>query len=204
MAIFGYLRVSTTRQELENQRREILEWAHRQKAIVDDFVEVEASSRRSMKDRRLDELMGKMSNGDLLVVSELSRLGRSLGQIVQLIEGLIRGGIDLQTIKEGIRLNGEQDIGTKAQIALFGLLAELERDLISERTKAGLSRARAQGKRIGRPPGAIGVSMLDGKEAEIENLLGLGVTRANIARIVGCSWPTVNSFIKSRGLGTFR
>ena len=83
---------------------------------------------------------------------------------------------------------------------MFSLFAEIERDLISERTKEGLARARAQGKLLGRPKGTLGKSKLDGKEQEIKNYLAKKVNKANIARIYGVSWPTLDNFIKTRRL----
>ena len=81
---------------------------------------------------------------------------------------------------------------------MFSLFAEIERDLISEMTKEGLDRARAQGKLLGRPKGWLGKSVLDGKEAEIKDLMAKGVTKANIAKILGVSWPTLQNFIRTR------
>ena len=91
---------------------------------------------------------------------------------------------------------------SKVMITMFSLFAELERDLISERTKEGLARAREKGKLLGRPKGTLGKSKLDGKEQEIKRLLGLGVTKANIAKICGCSWSALDSFIKHENLRT--
>ena len=106
----------------------------------------------------------------------------------------------IYTIKEGITLNGRANIQTKVIITMFSLFAEIERDLISERTKEGLTRARAEGKILGRPVGTIGKSKLDGKEKEIKEYLSKGVNRANIARIYAVSFPTLENFLKTRHL----
>ena len=156
------------------------------------------TSRRTTKQRRIDELLENLSKGDTLIVSELSRLARSVGQIAILVDTLRDNGVRLICIKEGIELNGKRDIATKTMITMFSLFAEIERDLISERTKEGLKRAKAQGKLLGRPKGSLGKSKLDGKEAEIQGLLDKGVTKANIARILGVSWPTLQNFIQTR------
>jgi len=133
-------------------------------------------------------------------VAELSRLGRSVGQIAILVDELLKKKVRLICLKENITLNGRANIQTKVMITMFSLFAEIERDLISERTKEGLTRARIEGKLLGRPKGTTGKSKLDGKEREIKEFLAKGVNRANIARIYGVSFPTIENFIRSRGL----
>ena len=151
MKTVAYLRVSTTRQDVQGQRLAILEYARRHSLRIDEFIEATASARTSAKRRRLDDLMGTLEPGDRLVVSELSRLGRSLGQIVAMLDTLAREGIAFVAIKEQIRIEGKQDIQTKVMTTLFALFAEVERDLISERTREGLAKARSSGKKLGRP-----------------------------------------------------
>jgi len=104
------------------------------------------------------------------------------------------------SIKEGIDLNGAQNIQSKVMVTMFSLFAEIERDLLSERTKEGLRRARAQGQLLGRPKGSLGKSKLDGKETEIKRYLALGVNTANIARIYQVGWTTLDHFITTRKL----
>jgi len=137
-----------------------------------------------------------------LIVSELSRIGRSLGQIINIVDYLVKEKIKFQTIKENITINpGKHDIQTKVMITMFGLFAEIERDLISERTKSGLQAAREKGKILGRPKGVLGKSILDGKEAEISEYLKKGVSKSSIAKILGVSRTCVYAFIESRKLG---
>jgi DNA invertase Pin-like site-specific DNA recombinase len=145
-------------------------------------------------------LIETLQTGDRLMVSELARLGRSLGQMVQIVERLLQRGVRLVAMKEAIRFEGQQTLQTKAMIALFGLFAEVERDLIAERTREGLAAARAKGKRLGRPKGALGKSKLDGKEPDIQLLLRKHVSKASIARIVEVSPTTLHHFIKTRKL----
>lgn len=104
-------------------------------------------------------------------------------------------------LKENMILNKKKDIKVKVMVTMFSLFAEIERDLISERTKEGLARARAEGKLLGRPKGSLGKSKLDGKEKEIKRYLAKGVNKANIARIYDVSWPTITNFIITRKLG---
>ena len=115
--------------------------------------------------------MAVLHSGDRLVVSELSRLGRSLGQIVAILDALAKQGVSFVAIKEIIRVEGKQDIQTKVMTTLFALFAEVERYLSAERTREGLAKARSSGKKLGRPKGALDVSRLDGKEDEIRRFL---------------------------------
>jgi DNA invertase Pin-like site-specific DNA recombinase len=145
-------------------------------------------------------LLGALAAGDRLVVSELSRLGRSLGQVIQLVDELVKRKVRFIAIKEAIRFEGKQDMQTKVMVALFGLFAEVERDLISERTKEGLAAARAKGHLLGRPRGSLGRSKLDGKEAEIRILLEKQVSKASIAKIMGVSSTNLRHFMRTRKL----
>jgi DNA invertase Pin-like site-specific DNA recombinase len=200
MRTVAYIRVSTGGQGLESQRLAILDYAHRHGLTVPTFVEAQASSRHARAQRGVDTLLEQVQAGDLILVSELSRLGRSVGQIIQLVDRLLKHQVQLVAIKEHIRLNGTQDLQTKVMITLFGLFAEIERDLIAERTKEGLAAARAQGRLPGRPKGVLGTSKLTGREAEIQSLLAKTVSKASIAKILGVSRSTLHAFIQSRRL----
>ena len=151
---------------------------------VDDFVEITGSSRKSTKERKVDQLLEELDTGDTLIVSELSRTGRSVGEIITTVDTLVKKKIRFIAVKEGIRLNGSQDMQTKVMVTMFSLFAEIERDLISMRTKEGLAAARASGKKLGRPKGVLGKSKLVGREDEIKRLLTLGVSKASIAKIM--------------------
>ncbi len=164
------------------------------------FVEAHASSRHAGVRRGVDTLLEQVHPGDLILVSELARLGRSVGQIIQLVDRLLKQRVQLVAIKEHIRLNGTQDLQTKVMITLFGLFAEIERDLMAERTQEGLAAARAQGRLPGRPKGVLGTSKLTGREAEIQRLLAKTVSKASIAKILGISRSTLHHFIQSRRL----
>lgn len=200
MRTVAYIRISTGGQGLDSQRLAILDYAHRQGLTVHTFVEAQVSSRHTGARRGLDTLLEQVQPGDLILVSELSRLGRSVGQVIQLVDRLIKQRVQLVAIKENIRLNGTQDIQTKVMITLFGLFAEIERDLIAERTKEGLAAARAKGRLPGRPKGVLGMSKLTGREAEIQSLLAKTVSKASIAKILGISRSTLHHFIQSRRL----
>ena len=196
----GYIRVSTDRQTVDNQRLAILDYCHRNKFQVDDWIDVNMSSRRTPAQRRIDELLERVKEGDRLIVAELSRLARSVGQIAVTVSTLLKKKVRFISIKESISLNGGQDMQAKVMITMFSLFSEIERDLISERTKEGLKRARAEGKLLGRPKGTIGKSKLDGKEDEIKRFLKGGINKTNIARYLNVSWSTLENFIKTRKL----
>jgi DNA invertase Pin-like site-specific DNA recombinase len=165
---------------------------------VDSWIKINASSKRTTTERRIDELLEKVKQGDTIIVAELSRLARSVGQIAIIVDQLIKNKVRLIAIKENIDLNGKHTIQTKTMLTMFSLFAEIERDLISERTKEGLARARAQGKLLGRPKGILGKSKLDGKEEDIRYYLSKRLNIGNIAKIFDVTWPTMNNFIKSR------
>src|SRR5262245_40459094 len=200
MKTVAYLRVSTGSQDLANQKLAVLDYARQKRFAIDHLVEAQASSRQGSDRRRVEELLGSLAAGDRVVVSELSRLGRSLGQVIQLVDELVKRKVRFTAIKEGIRFEGKQDLQTKVMIALFGLFAEVERDLISERTKEGLAAVRAQGRLLGRPKGSLGTSKLDGQEGEIRMLLEKEVSKASIAKILGVSPTNLRHFIRTRNL----
>src|SRR5262249_38048688 len=137
---------------------------------------------------------------DALIVSELSRLGRSVGEIITLVDRLMHHQVRVFALKEGLRLTGRHDLQSRVTVTRFSLFAEIERELLSLRTKEALAAPRAAGKRLGRPPGACGKSKLDGKEHEIQTLLELEVSKASIAKITGVDRSTLYHFIQSRRL----
>src|SRR4051812_7428442 len=200
MKTVAYLRISTGSQDLANQKLAILDYARQKRFAIDRFVEAQASSRKGPDQRRIEELLGLLTVGDRLVVSELSRLGRSLGQVIQFVDELVKRQVRFTAIKEGIRFEGKQDLQTKVMIAMFGLFAEVERDLISERTKEGLVAARARGRLLGRPKGSLGTSKLDGKEGEIRKLLEKEVSKRSLSKIMDVSKTNLRHFIRTRNL----
>ena len=198
MKTVAYLRVSTRSQDLANQKLAILDYAQQKQFTVDRFIGLQSSSLKVRHKERVGELLDLLKAGDRLIVSELSRLGRSLGQVIQIVDTLVHRKVRFTAVKEGITFEGKQDLQTKVMIALFGLFAEVERDLISERTKEGLASARAQGKMLGRPKGTRGKTKLDGKEQDILQLLSKDVSLASIAKIMDVSRTALYHFIKTR------
>ena len=195
----AYTRVSTDSQDLQNQKLEILEYADSHKFQITEWLQIKISSRKSTKDRLIDQLLNNLDTGDTLILSELSRLGRSVSQIITIVDTLIQKQVKVIIIKQNMVINGVNDIQTKMMVTMFSLFAEIERDLISERTKNGLARAKAEGKILGRPRGN-GKSKLDLKQDEIINLLKKQVSKASIAKICDVSPNALNHFLKTRDL----
>lgn len=200
MAVWAYIRVSTQEQQVSNQRLEILEYCRLHKQTLTDYIEIEISSRLSLKERRIEELLGKLRQGDTLIVSELSRLGRSTAEVVTLVNELVKKGINLIAIKQGLKIGSQLDMQSKIVVTMFSLFAELERDLISSRTIQALAAKKSQGIRLGKPPGTLQKSKLDVRQDTIRELMKHGVAKSAIARMVGTSRSNLVDYISSRGL----
>jgi DNA invertase Pin-like site-specific DNA recombinase len=202
VAILAYIRVSTSSQDTDGQRLEILEYARRNGLHIDDYIEIEASSRLTQRERRIEELLARLRQGDTLIVSELSRLGRSTVEVIEIANGLVVRKIGLVAIKQGLKVpaGGKLDISSKVMVSIFSLLAELERDLISERTKQALAAKKAGGAHLGKPTGTIQASKLDAKQDAIKELLQHKVSIAAIARVVGTSRSNLAIYISKRGI----
>lgn len=198
MKVIAYLRVSGDKQDLKNQKFEILEYAQKNNLSIDEFIEIEISSRQDKKKRRIDELFEKLTAGDTLITSELSRIGRSTAEVLNIVNAFIKKQITFVAIKQNLTINGKHDLQSKVLTTMFSLLSELERDLISQRTIEALKAKRAQGIRLGRPPGTLGVSKLDDKKQQIQELLRHRVSKSAISRMLGVSRSTLNDFLKSR------
>lgn len=200
MKTLAYIRISTEKQDLDNQKAVIFDYAQQHGITIDDTIKMQISSMKSLKQRLIEQLLTQLKAGDTLIISELSRLGRSLGQIIQIVDHLVNQHIKFIAIKENIVLKGNKDIQAKVMIAMFGLFAEIERDLISIRTKQALDVARDKGKLLGRPKGTLGKSKLDARKQEIQELLDKKVSISSISKIAGVSRTAVYKFIKSRKL----
>lgn len=172
---YGYIRVSTEKQTVENQRFEILRFAKQQGLTVDGWIEETISGTKNYDKRKLGGLLGAVQEGDLILCAELSRLGRSLFMIMEILHLCMQRGCRVWTIKDGYRLG--DDIQAKVLAFAFGLSAEIERDLISQRTREALARKKAEGVHLGRPKGALSKKVkLTGKEDAIRVLRAEGTS----------------------------
>jgi len=196
----AYIRVSTDTQNVEAQKIGVNAYVVEKKITVDQFFEMQLSSKKLSISKAYGKLLDTLNNGDTLIVSELSRLGRSVSEVTTLTKMLADKGVTIHFIKQNLVLdaNNQNDISNKVIITMFSLMAELERDFISLRTKEGQAVARANGKKIGRPSGSTGFSKLDGKEDLIKEELSFGVSLTSICRKLDCTVPTLRSFIASR------
>ena len=192
--IYGYIRVSTDRQTVENQRFEINEFCKKQEISIDKWIEETISGTKEVENRKLGKLLNKMKKEDVLICSELSRLGRSLLMIMGILNQCMQNEVQVWTIKDNYRLGN--DISSKVLAFAFGLSAEIERNLISQRTKEALSRKKAEGMVLGRPIGSKSAkTKLTGQEKKITNLLNKNVSISAIARILGVHRLTVSKFV---------
>lgn len=149
--IYGYIRVSSDKQTVENQRFEINKFCKREKLHVDDWIEETISGTKNYDKRQLGSLLKKVSKDDIIICSELSRLGRNLFMIMEILNICMNKECRVWTIKDGYRLG--DDIQSKVLAFAFGLSAEIERNLISQRTKEALARKKAEGVVLGRITG---------------------------------------------------
>ena len=193
--VYGYIRVSTDRQTVENQRFEINRFCEQNVMVVAKWIEETISGTKTVQERKLGKLLKMMKRNDVLICSELSRLGRNLLMIMGVLNECMNRDIQVWTIKDNYRLGS--DINSKVLAFAFGLSAEIERNLISQRTKEALARKRAEGVVLGRPKGSRSkVKKLTGKEAEIKELLNKNVSKSAIARILGVHRLTVAEFVR--------
>lgn len=191
--IYGYIRVSTDRQTVENQRFEINQFCKKSNLEINEWVEETISGTKDVEKRELGDLLEKLQKDDIMICSELSRLGRSLFMIMDVLNQCMKREIQLWTIKDNYRLGA--DISSKVLAFAFGLSAEIERNLISQRTKEALARAASEGIHVGRPKGSKNKKVkLSSKEKEIRKLLSDGISKAEIARQMGVHRFTVYRF----------
>jgi DNA invertase Pin-like site-specific DNA recombinase len=195
--IYGYIRVSTDRQTVDNQRFEIERFCLKNNIKIEQWIEETISGTKLPEKRLLGPLLAEVKKDDLIVCSELSRLGRSLFMIMSILNHLMNSGVRVWTIKDNYRLG--DNIQSKVLAFAFALSAEIERDLISQRTKEALARKRSEGVVLGRPLGKKPSRVkLTGHEKEIKVLLEKHTSKSAIGRIFGVNRMTVDSFMKNR------
>ena len=183
--IIGYIRVSTEQQTTKNQKHKLLEYAQSNKLIIDEFIELEISSKKTQKERLLEEVFQKLKSGDIFICTELSRLGRNMLEILNLIEKFNKIGIKLIFTNQPELSTNKNEALSSLLLAIYGYFAQTEREIISERTKQGLAAARASGKTLGRPKGVKNKNrILDPFKDEIKKYLDIGLMQTNILKII--------------------
>jgi DNA invertase Pin-like site-specific DNA recombinase len=194
---YGYIRVSTDKQTVENQRFEIERFCSKNDLKIEQWIEETISGTKLPEKRLLGSLLTEVKKDDLIICSELSRLGRSLFMIMSILNNLMLNGVRVWTIKDNYRLG--DNIQSKVLAFAFGLSAEIERDLISQRIKEALAGKKSEGAVLGRPRGRKSSHVkLSGHEKEIKALLKKHTSKSAIGRIFGVNRMTVSAFLKER------
>jgi len=195
--IYVYIRVSTDKQTVENQRFEINEFCKKNGIKADKWIKETISGTKEPDERKLGGLLYNLQKGDILICSELSRLGRSLFMIMSILNVCMDKGVQVWTIKDNYRLGN--DINSKVLAFAFSLSAEIERNLISQRTKEAMARIKAQGDHVGRPHGAKSSELkLTGKDKQIRKMLIQKKSKTKMAEKLGVSRTTLRSFLRNQ------
>ena len=198
--VVGYIRVSTSMQKdsADTQRFEILKLADERKVTISEWVVETVSGGKQASERKLGELLDRLKKGDVVMAAEISRIGRSILDIMTTLHRLMKNEVALFTCKERFEL--ADNLNSKVLAFAFGLAAEIERQLISQRTREALALKKSNGVRLGRPPGSQSRSKLDGKQDLVVELMAKKISKASIARLLDCHPGTLDSFIKTRKL----
>lgn len=202
MSTYAYIRVSTDKQDLDNQRHGVIEYAQKNKLEPLTFIDDTASGKKSWKDRDLGKLFEQAKKGDVLLVSEISRLARSTLQVLEILQEAAKKEIAVHVAKSNMVMDGS--LNSKITAVVLGLAAEIEREFISARTTEALAKRKAAGLPLGRPKGAVSAEKkLDKRKDEIVELLKKDVHKTSIARIVDCSPVTLYAWMEANGLSRF-
>ena len=194
---YGYIRVSSDKQTVENQRFEIINFCEKKEVAIDGWIEETISGTKSYNKRALGRLLKRVKKDDLIICAEISRLGRNLFMIMEILNICLSKGCKVWSIKDGYRLG--EDIQSKVLAFAFGLSAEIERNLISQRTKEALARKKAEGVILGRPAGKAKRVKLTGRESQIQELLRQKIPKTKIAKKLKVSTATLYSFLHQMG-----
>lgn len=196
MKVYAYLRVSTGKQDLQNQQFAILKYCEQNNIQIDEWVEETVSGGKDYKNRKLGKLIDKCNAGDVIICSEISRLGRSMFMILDLLHIFLDKGIEVRALKENLTLI--DDLQSRVLCFAFGIAAEVEKSMISERTREALAKKKAEGVKLGRPVGSKNKKVkLSGKEIAIQTLLEEGHSYAEIARLLHVDRSTLCRFVKN-------
>ncbi len=199
MTNYAYIRKSTEKQSYQHMEREIKKYANENHIKIDEWIEETISSRKPLCKRQLNQLLNKLQPGDILISSELSRIGRSITEIFSILQTCLNKKCQVWIIKGNYRLGN--DIQSQVMAFSFGLAAQIERDLISQRTKCALASKKEQGVKLGRPVGVTSKHLKLSKNINhIQNLLAKGVSKNQISKIMDVQYMTLLRFIKRMDL----
>lgn len=195
--IYGYLRVSTDKQSIKNQEFEIKNFCQNENIEISHWIKETISGTIDVEQRKLSLILKKMKKGDIIICSEISRLGRNLFQIMSILHICIKKEVQVWTIKDNYRLGS--DIQSKVLAFAFSLSAEIERSLISQRTKEALTRIKSNGKKLGRPTGSKNKKyILDGKNEAIQKMLSSGLKKNQIVKKLDISTKSLYNYLKNK------
>ena len=198
MAFIGYIRVSSNKQNCDHQKRELTQFAKQHNITINKWVQETISSRKPLNNRKLGFLLEDLKPNDVLISAEISGLGRSLLEVMRILETCLNKNCQVWTIKENYRLG--DDLQSKVLAFAFGLASEIERRLISQRTKSSLDNIKAAGKKLGRPLSAQSKKLkLSKNTKKIKQMIDMGITRYKIAKMMNVRQTTVDRFIQRMG-----
>lgn len=198
--VYSYIRVSTNQQSIEAQKQEIQRYCDLNHLAIDESIEIEISSRKDNRERRISELFDKLHEGDILIVTELSRLGRNTGEVILLIDSLIKKGIEIRILKQNLFIK-QHDPMNKMLITILSMFSEFERDIISQRTKESLQSLKDKGVKLGKPKGTIQPSQYDKDQEKIIELLSLGLSYQKVIKHLNYgSVSTLYDYVSKRNL----
>jgi len=198
MACWAYLRVSTDKQDVDNQRHGILEYANARGLAQLQFVEDTASGRKKWRERQLGEMLREMASGDTVIFAEVSRMARSTLQVLEILEYCTEKKLQVHIAKQNMVFDGSMQ--SKITATVLGMAAEIEREFISMRTKEALAARKKDGMILGRPKGPAARTKLDDHRPQIQDLLNKKVSKRSIAKIVECSPSTLYDYINRHKL----
>lgn len=202
MTTLAYIRVSTDKQDLDNQRHGVIEYAKKHSLEPLTFFEDTASGKKSWRDRDIGKLIESAKKDDILLVAEISRLARSTLQVLEILQECAKKELAVHVAKSNMVMDGS--LNSRITAVVLGLAAEIEREFISSRTTEALARRKAEGLPLGRPKGSKNVSKkLDKDKDKIIEMLKKGVHKVSIARMLDCSNETLYSFLENNGLQRF-
>lgn len=200
MNVYGYLRVSTKEQNSSYQKNQLLQYSNESKLGNIEFVDDVVSGAKDWKKRAIGTLIDQMNQGDILLVNEFSRLGRSLLDILDILKTLKEKDVKVHIVRDKLILG--DDISSKLMVFMFGLVSEIERDLIKSRVTEGVKNHREKNpeKSWGREKGKLYKSNLDDKKDYIVELIDKGISKTSISKMLDVNYQTLCSYIKTRNL----
>lgn len=196
MTLYAYLRVSTDMQDLNNQKLGVLEYCAAHKLGVPELVSDTASGKTDWRQREVGQLLARAAPGDVLVVAEISRLARSTLQVLEIMQAAAGAQVAIHVVKNAMVMDGSMQ--SKIYATIFGLAAEIERDFISQRTREGLARSKAEGVVLGRPPGEAKTLALDAHAKKIDEYLALKLNKRAMAKLLDVSPNTLYEWLRRR------